>query len=119
MQYRWDELLDGQAHLYRAGRDFDIPPQQFAELIEATAAEFGLTAVVKVDGQFVAFTAGRAVHQPASRLDYGNDEDQAARWSLLQEQGATYKQIAQEAGIPYQAVSRAVVRYRKAVAAGV
>lgn len=118
MQYRWDELLDGQAHLYRAGRDFDLPAHEFAELIETTAAQFGLTAVVKVDGVFVAFRAGRAVHQAAPPLDYGNDGD-AARWSELNKQGQTYKQIAQEAGVPYQAVWRAVKRHREAVAAGV
>lgn len=116
MQYRWDELLDGQAHLYRAGRDFDLPPDEFAQLIEQTAAQFGLTAVVKVDGQFVAFTAGRAVHQAAPALDYGNDEGDAARWADLNEQGRTYKQIAQEAGLPYQAVWRAVKRHREAMA---
>jgi hypothetical protein len=119
MHYRWDELLDGQAHLYRAGRDFDVSPDEFAELIEKTAAEFGLTAVVKVDGQFVAFTAGRAVHQPAPPLDYGNDDADAARWSQLNEQGQTFKQIAQEAGVAYQAVWRAVKRHRQAVTAGV
>lgn len=119
MQYRWDELLDGQAHIYRAGRDFDLPPEQFADLIEKTAAQFGLTAVVKVDGQFVAFTAGRAVHQSAPALDYGNDEADAARWADLNAQGATYKQIAQQAGVPYQAVWRAVKRHREAVTAGV
>jgi len=110
MQYRWDELLDGEPHIYRAGRDFDGSPDQFAKLIEKTAAAFGLTALVKVDGQFVAFRAGKAQHQSAPALSYGN-EDQAAHWAALHAQGSTYKQIAQEAGVSYQAVYRAISRH--------
>jgi len=116
MDYRWDELLDGQAHLYRAGRDFDLPPDEFAALIEQTAAEFGLTAVVKADGQFVAFRAGKAVHQPATALDYGNGE-QAEQWAARRAAGESVAEIARQAGLPYPVVYRAVKRIESLAAA--
>jgi hypothetical protein len=112
MEYRWDELLDGGAHLYRAGRDFDLPPDRFAGLIAATAQEFGLTAVTKVDGQFVAFRAGPAVRSPAPALSYGIDQD-IELIAQLRNEGASFAEIGRRLGVPWQSAHRAYAKHVK------
>jgi len=108
MKYRWEELLDGQAHIYRQGRDFDCLPADFAKLVRSTAREFGLAAAVQVDGVFVAFQS-HPVEEPA----YPDEPsavpahlDEAVKMRL---DGATWRAIGDRFGVSVTTVRRHIL----------
>jgi hypothetical protein len=109
MSHRWDELLDGLPHVYRRGRDFSVPAQEFAELVRATAEQFGLVATVRVDGNFVAFQSARPqpVLTPETSSGFEAHLDQAV---ALRRGGATYAYIAEKFGVSPATAARHVRR---------
>jgi hypothetical protein len=108
MEYRWGELFDGRPHVYRAGRDFDMPPADFARLVEQKAEENGLGVAVRIDGQFVAIHALPIAERnlaPSEAMEARIDEAMA-----LRAQGWTYRAIGEHFGVDIQVARRLILR---------